>query len=86
MIVRKPSQKEIESTRNWGDWSKEPSTFPWFYDEKETCYILSGHAEVEDHSGNKIEFKAGDWVEFEEGLSCTWKIIETIKKKYKFGE
>lgn len=86
MKVHKPTQKEIESTENWDEWNKEPSTFPWFYDEKETCYILSGKAEVTDPNGNKINFGAGDWVEFEKGLSCTWKITETINKKYYFGE
>jgi uncharacterized protein len=86
MLVKKPSPKEIEATQSWGNWSKEPSTFPWYYDEKETCYILSGKAEVADLQGNKVYFTAGDWVEFEQGLNCTWTIIETIKKKYKFGE
>jgi uncharacterized protein len=85
MIVRKPTLKEIETAKNWDDWSKEPSTFPWFYDEKETCYILAGSAEVADNKGNIIVFKKGDWVEFEQGLGCTWHIIDTIKKKYYFG-
>ena len=86
MKVKKPSSQEIEATKNWGEWNKEPSTFPWYYDEKETCYILSGKAEVTDLQGNKITFTVGDWVEFEKGLSCTWKISDTIRKKYKFGE
>jgi uncharacterized protein len=85
MLVRKPTEQEISSTDNWGIWNKEPSTFDWYYDEKETCYILSGSAEVTDKKGNKITFSKGDWVEFEVGLSCVWKINETIKKRYKFG-
>ena len=27
----------------------------------------------------------GDWVEFEQGLECSWKIDKTIRKRYKFG-
>lgn len=85
MIVKKPTEKEIEDTLTWSEWSKEPSTFPWFYDEKETCYILSGKAEVTDSKGNHISFTKGDWVEFEHGLKCTWKISQSIHKRYKFG-
>ncbi len=86
MRVRKPSPQEIESTRSWGSWSKEPSEFPWSYDDKETCYILEGSASVTDANGATITFGKGDWVEFDEGLACTWKITETIRKKYMFGQ
>ena len=85
MKVKTPSEQEISSTNSWGTWSKEPSTFPWFYDDKETCYILEGEATVTDNSGNSVTFKKGDWVEFEQGLECTWKIAQAIRKKYKFG-
>ncbi len=85
MYVKKPTESEIASTGNWGVWGKEPSTFPWHYDEKETCYILEGSAEVEAEDGTIISFGQGDWVEFEQGIDCTWKISKTIKKRYKFG-
>lgn len=85
MRVKKPEQSEIETTSSWGRWDKEPSEFPWFYDDKETCYILEGEAEVTASDGKTISFKQGDWVEFEQGLECTWKIKKTIKKRYKFG-
>jgi uncharacterized cupin superfamily protein len=86
MKVKKPTQEEIKQTENWGTWEKEISEFPWFYDEKETCYIIEGKAEVYKDSGEKICFEKGDWVEFEKGLSCTWKITKDIKKKFVFGE
>jgi len=85
MKVKKPSPEEIEQTKNWGTWEKEVSEFPWFYDEKETCLILEGKAEVTAENGDKIIFENGDWVEFEKGLSCTWKITRDIKKRYSFG-
>ena len=85
MHVRKPTPQEIEKAKTWGTWSKEPSTFDWYYDEKETCYILEGKAEVTDKEGNKIQFGKGDYVVFEATLKCVWKINETIKKKYCFG-
>jgi uncharacterized cupin superfamily protein len=85
MKVTKPTEKDIEATGSWGTWNKEPSEFPWFYSDKETCYILEGEATVTDKEGNKISFGPGDLVEFEEGLECTWKISKAITKKYKFG-
>ena len=81
----KPTQDEINATNNWGTWSKEISTFPWQYDDKETCLILEGEATVEDSLGHTITFEKGDMVEFEEGMECTWKITKNIRKKYKFG-
>ncbi len=86
MKVKKPTPEEIFRAEKWGIWTKEPSEFPWFYDEKETCYILEGEAEISDEQGNKISIKKGDWVEFEQGLEATWKILKSIKKKYMFGE
>jgi uncharacterized protein len=85
MKVWRPSPEEIEKSTKWGLWSKEESEFPWHYDETETCYILDGDAIVTDKAGNKIHFKAGDMVKFNEGLSCTWRINKAIRKRYLFG-
>ena len=85
MQVSKPTQEQIKSTSSWGTWGKEVSEFPWEYSDKETCYILEGEAVVVSDKGEKISFGKGDWVEFEEGLKCTWKITKDIKKKYMFG-
>jgi uncharacterized cupin superfamily protein len=84
MIVRKPTNDEIFLTHKWGFWSKEPSEFQWDYDQKETCYILRGKAEVVSSEGEKISFQQGDWVIFEQGLKCSWKISEKIEKKFNF--
>ncbi len=85
MKKKKPSQEEIADTLNWGTWQKEPSEFPWFYSQKEICYILEGSATVVTSNGDTIEFEAGDLVEFEEGLECMWKIDQKIVKRYQFG-
>ncbi len=85
MKVKKPSEQEISQAKSWSIWSKEPSEFPWFYDAKETCLILEGHATVTDNQGNTISFGQGDWVVFEQGVECKWKIDQAIKKHYKFG-
>jgi uncharacterized protein len=83
--VRKPTDKEKEETKSWGVWEKEISEFPWEYDEKESCLILDGKAEVATDDGKKVSFQKGDLVIFPEGLKCTWKITKPIKKYYKFG-
>ncbi|MFO7655481.1 MAG: cupin domain-containing protein [Bacteroidales bacterium] len=85
MKVKKPSEKEIALTESWSIWSKEPSVFQWYYDDKETCLILEGNAVVTGNDGSTISFGPGDWVEFEKGLECKWKIDKAIKKRYKFG-
>lgn len=85
MTVKKADENDILNSKSWETWSKEASVFTWKYDDTETCYILEGEAEVTDQYGNKIIFKAGDLVTFEKGLSCSWKIINPIRKKYIFG-
>jgi uncharacterized protein len=82
--VKKPNEKEQKEASAWSIWEKEESTFPWQYDEKETCLILKGKAAVKCPEGT-VEFGPGDYVVFPEGLLCTWTIKEKIKKHYKFG-
>lgn len=83
--IRKPTEEEKKMAEGWSTWNKEPSEFYWQYDDKETCLILRGRAEVSDDEGEIVSFGAGDWVVFPAGLECRWKIIEEIEKKYKFG-
>ena len=82
--VRKPTEEEKQEASSWGIWEKEVSEFPWQYSEKETCLILEGNVEVTADE-ETVSFGAGDYVIFPEGLKCTWKIIEPVKKHYKFG-
>ncbi|NJM14760.1 MAG: cupin domain-containing protein [Bacteroidales bacterium] len=84
MKVKKPSDKEIAEAKNWPVWVKGASNFPWYYDATEICYIVEGEVTVTDDSGRYIVCKAGDYVEFEKGLSCNWNITKAIKKHYTF--
>lgn len=83
-IVKKPTIEEKDEAKNWPIWEKDQSTFPWEYDEKETCLILNGKAVVSYPEG-AVEFGVGDYVIFPEGLECTWNITDRIRKHYKFG-
>lgn len=84
MRVRRPSAAEIAKARSWDTWSCGSSTFAWHYDQKEVCFVTEGEAVVTDNEGNSISFSAGDWVEFEADLSCTWNVKKDIKKHYNF--
>ncbi len=88
MKVWKPQVGELEKKKvtSWSIWDKEISTFEWHYDEPETCYILSGRAQVKSKDEKKcIDFQAGDFVHFPKGLTCIWNITQSIKKYYQFG-
>jgi uncharacterized cupin superfamily protein len=74
-----------QGVRSWPIWECQPSEFPWRYDERETCYLLEGEAQVTPDSGEPISIKEGDMVTFPEGVSCTWKVRRAIRKHYRFG-
>lgn len=69
---------------SWDRWECGRSTFPWYYDTEETCYILEGRVTVETAEG-KVEIGPGDLVTFPAGLQCTWHVHEPVKKVYRFG-
>jgi uncharacterized protein len=85
--IEKPSEDKLNKlgVRSWPIWEKEVSKFPWFYDERETCYILEGEVEIIPENGKSVNFGKGDLVVFEEGLKCSWNITKAVRKHYKFG-
>ena len=87
MKKKAPSEDDLDKfkVKSWGTWSKEVSEFDWSYDDTETCYILDGEVEVTDsETGEKIDFKTGDLVQFEKGLKCVWNVKKPIRKHYSF--
>jgi uncharacterized protein len=87
ILVERPDKSSLEEmgVTGWPVWEKEVSRFDWTYDEKETCYILAGHARVEPENAEAVEFGPGDMVIFPDGRRCVWEITSPIKKHYKFG-
>lgn len=69
----------------WPMWEKENSEFPWEYFEDETSYILEGRAIVTPEGGTPVEITRDNLVTFQSGLICKWKIVEPIRKRYRFG-
>ena len=71
--------------RGWPIWTKEPSRFPWSYDEPETCFFLEGDVVVTPEGGAPVQVGEGDLVTFPAGMSCTWQVRATVRKHYRFG-
>lgn len=86
-LVRQPSSEELQTLGvfQWSIWSKEVSEFPWTYDDSETCYFLEGEVIVTPDGGEPVQMGQGDLVTFPAGMSCTWKILQDVKKHYQFG-
>jgi uncharacterized cupin superfamily protein len=86
--VEQPSPEKLKEweVSSWPIWECEPSTFPWHYEEQETCYLLEGKVKVKVKAkDSEVEFGKGGLVVFPQGLDCTWTVLEKVKKHYRFG-
>lgn len=70
---------------DWPIWTEGCSTFPWSYDDAETCYFLEGQVVVTPEGGEPVEMGVGELVTFPSGMSCTWEIRRAVRKHYNFG-
>lgn len=86
-IDHAPSDAELQNlgVKSWPIWTKEVSTFPWTYDQAETCYLLEGEVIVTPDGGEAVTIQQGDLVTFPAGMSCTWDIRQDVRKHYRFG-
>ncbi len=86
-VVHSPAKEELErlGVFDWPVWTKEVSEFPWTYDMEETCYFLQGKVIVTPDGGEPVEVGAGDLVTFPRGMSCTWEVVEPVRKHYNFA-
>jgi len=86
-VERNLDEKRLqdEDIFNWPIWTKEMSEFPWTYNSAETCYFLEGDVVVTPDGGDPVKMQKGDLVTFPQGMSCTWKIRQDVKKHYKLG-
>jgi uncharacterized cupin superfamily protein len=84
---KQPTEEELNTmgVYNWDIWTKEISSFPWKYDNKEIFYVLEGEAEIV-FGNEKFSFKEGDLVTCDAGVKCTWNVKRPIKKHYKFED
>ncbi len=86
-LERAPSRERLEAlgVASWPIWSHEAATFPWRYEEEETCYLLEGEVVVTPEGGEPVTLRAGDLVTFPAGLACTWEIRQAVRKHYRLG-
>jgi uncharacterized cupin superfamily protein len=86
VLVEKPTAQKLQDLKvtSWPIWTKEASSFDWFYDEKEICYFLEGEVTVKTPDG-EVSFGKGDLVTFPQGLKCVWNVKVPVRKHYKFG-
>ncbi|KAF2956471.1 cupin domain-containing protein [Marinitoga sp. 38H-ov] len=85
-VIHNPTEDLLNNLniKKWPIWEKESSTFDWYYDETEVCYILEGEVIVHTKNSEYL-IKKGDLVKFKKGLSCKWEILKDIKKHYNFN-
>lgn len=85
-INHQPETSTLEALGvfSWPIWQKEPSEFPWHYDESETCYFLEGQVTVTPDQGEPITMGKGDLVTFPAGMDCSWHISTAVRKHYSF--
>ena len=86
IIVRKPTEQEMLSCRDWPTWSCDVSEFEWEYTQTEKCLIIDGNIEVKDMptSGQSVSFGTGDYVILPNGLKCLWNVKKPVRKYYDF--
>jgi uncharacterized cupin superfamily protein len=80
-----PAQLQDLGVSGWAIWSCGVSSFPWTYDEQETCLLLEGDVTVTPDGGEPVRLGAGDLVVFAQGLSCTWEVQAPVRRHYRFG-
>ena len=87
VLERDPPADELRrrGVFDWPQWAHGPDTFPWTYDEDEDCYLLEGEVVVtpDAGAGPSVTLRAGDYVSFPRGLSCTWEIKSAVRKHYR---
>ncbi|HQB47174.1 MAG TPA: cupin domain-containing protein, partial [Polyangiaceae bacterium] len=56
LVERNPSDSRLQALQvtSWPQWTKEPSTFPWTYEEQEICYFLEGQVVVTPQGGTPV--------------------------------
>ena len=89
VLIKSPCSASIiiqYGIKNWPIWECQPSNFPWYYNQKDICFIVEGEANIKTEAGEIYFIQSGDLVEFPDGLSCEWQIIKSIKKHFRLGE
>jgi len=85
-VIHNPDEEYLDEmgVENWPVWEKPESSFPWTYEDTETCYFLEGEVIVRPINAAEVTIGKGDLVIFPAGLSCSWEIIKPVRKHFCF--
>ena len=56
-----PAQLQSLGVMSWPTWGCEVSTFPWTYEEQETCLLLEGDVTVTPDGGSRCALAPVIW-------------------------
>ena len=86
-VTHSPSAAQLRQlgVADWPIWTCGVSTFPWRYDERETCLLLEGNVMVTPDRGEQVRLGVGDLVVLAAGLRCNWDVQAPVRKHYRFG-
>lgn len=82
ILVRKPTEGEIEYISKEITWESDPCEFDWEYDHNETALVIYGCATLR-YPGGEVTVGPGDLFFCPKGLKTHWIVREKIKK-YEF--
>jgi uncharacterized cupin superfamily protein len=61
-------------------WECTAGRFNWHYTEDETVVVISGEVYISTKQGKERRLGQGDMAFFPAGTSCTWHILDHVKK------
>jgi len=71
-----------DSKVTFGIWESTPGKWKYRSNNWEYCRILSGKAIITEDGGKSFTVKAGDSFLLKANVSCTWEVLETIRKDF----
>ncbi|XP_021722437.1 uncharacterized protein LOC110689919 [Chenopodium quinoa] len=89
IVEKNPSESKLSELgiKSWPKWACSPGKYQLKFDAEETCYMVKGKVRVYKKGSTTedyVEFGAGDLVTIPKGLSCTWDVLLSVDKYYKF--
>lgn len=88
VVEKNPSESRLSELgiKSWPKWACSPGKYHLTFDAEETCYLVKGkvRAYPKGSTTEYVEFGAGDLVTIPKGLSCTWDVLLSVDKYYKF--
>jgi len=81
ITIMTPSEEEKAFMVMQPVWGCGIGNFNWLYDDKIISWLTEGEATI-SYGGKSIIIKAGDFVIFPKGLSCSWDVSKPVKKHF----